>query len=56
MDPAGHVDHLVRIVHRRAQKTALMWAVIGEVAFILCQDRTQVPRTVDHQVIEAVAA
>jgi hypothetical protein len=40
MDPDGHVDYLARIVYRRAQGTALMWALAVEVAFILRQDRS----------------
>ena len=56
VDPGGHVDHLARIVQRRAERTALMRAVIVEMAFILGQDRMQVPLTIDQQVIEALAA
>lgn len=56
MDPDGHVDHLVGIVQRRAERTALMRAVIVEMVFILGQDRAQVPFTIDQQVIEALSA
>ncbi|MGH3376697.1 MAG: hypothetical protein ACRDP6_18350 [Actinoallomurus sp.] len=43
IDPGGHVDHLARIVRRRAERTALMRAVMIEVAFVLGQDPSQVP-------------
>jgi hypothetical protein len=33
-----------------------MWAVAIEVAFILGQDRSQVPSAIGQQVIEALAA
>jgi hypothetical protein len=56
VDPGGHVDHLAGIVQRRAKRTALMWAVIVEMTFILGQDHSQMPFTVDQQVIEALTA
>jgi hypothetical protein len=37
-DPRGHVDHLALIVQRRAERTALMRAMMIEVAFILDQN------------------
>jgi hypothetical protein len=56
VDRGGHVDHLVGIVQRRAERTALMRAMMVEMAFILGQDRTQMPLTIDEQVIEALAS
>jgi hypothetical protein len=47
VDPSGHVDHFTGIMQRRAQGTALMRAVLVEVAFVLGQDRSQMPFTVD---------
>ncbi|MFL6052869.1 MAG: hypothetical protein ACJ72W_08135 [Actinoallomurus sp.] len=38
VDRGGHVDRLARIVQRRAQGTALMRAVVIEVALVLGQD------------------
>src|SRR3954463_10916096 len=55
-DPGGHVDHLARIVQRRAERTALMRTMIVEMALILGQDRTQVPLTIDQQVIQALTS
>jgi hypothetical protein len=55
-DPGGHVDHLARIVQRRAKRTALMRAVIVEMTFILDQAPTPVPLTIDQQVIKALTA
>ena len=56
VDLGGHVDHLVGIVQRRAEKAALMRPMIVEVSFILDQDRPQLPLTIDQQVIEALTA
>jgi hypothetical protein len=43
-------------MQRRAERTALMRAMIVEMAFILGQNRTQPPLTIDEQVIEALTA
>jgi hypothetical protein len=56
VDPGGHVDDLAGIVQRRTERTAQMRALIVEVAFILGQDRSQVPFTIDEQVIETLAS
>jgi hypothetical protein len=55
-NPSGHIDHLARIVQRRAKRTALMRAMIVEMTFILGQDPAHVPFTVNQQMIEALAA
>ncbi len=49
-------DHLVGVVQRRAERTALMRAMMVDVAFVLGQNLTQVPLTIDEQVIEALTA
>ena len=56
VDPGGHVDHRARVVQRWSEGMALMRAVIVEMAFVLGQGRTQVPCTVDQQVIQAPTA
>jgi hypothetical protein len=56
VDLGSHVDHIVGIVQRRAERAALMRPVIVEVSFILGKDRPQMPFPIDQQVIEALAA
>ncbi|GAA3696175.1 hypothetical protein GCM10022224_072270 [Nonomuraea antimicrobica] len=56
VDPGSHVDHLAGIVRWRAERTALMWAMMVEMAFVLGRDLAQVPLTMDEQVVEALAA
>ena len=56
VDPAVMLIMSLGSCRRRAERMALMWAVLVEVAFVLGQDRSQVPLTIDEQMIEALAA
>jgi hypothetical protein len=56
VDPGGHVDHLVGVVQGWAEGTVLMRAMMVEMVFVLGQDFTQVPLTVDEKVVEAFTA
>ncbi|MEV5892054.1 hypothetical protein [Nonomuraea fuscirosea] len=56
VDPGGHVDHLAGVVQGRAERCALMRAIMVEMALVLGQDLAQVALAMDEQVVEPLAA